>query len=304
MTLSDNMRGALLMIGSMTGFTINDAFLKAVSDELPLFQTVFIRGVGVCLLLALLTRAMGQWRWRFSPRDWTMLTIRTLSEMGAAFLFISAIFNMPIANATAILQALPLTVTLAAAVLLKEPLGWRRLLAIAVGFGGVLLIVQPGAAGFNHYALYAVAAVVLITARDLAARRMSANVPSVAAALVSAAGVAGGAGLASLSEPWVALSPLAATQIFAAMCAVICGYVFSVAAMRVGEIAIVAPFRYTSLLVALVIGAAFFGEFPGPLALTGAAIVVAAGLFTLYREARLRRRLAVSDEGVSALRLR
>lgn len=296
MMISDNMRGAALMAGSMTAFTINDAFMKGLSGEIPLFQAIFMRGVGVVICLLLLCRAMGQLRLDLPRRDWALMWIRAASEAGGAYFFLTALFHMPIANVSAILQVLPLSVALAGALFMREPLGWRRLTAIVIGFLGVLLIVRPGGADFNVYSLYALACVACVTVRDLVVRRMSRAVPSIMVALVAAVGVTGLAALATLFGEWVTPSRTSAWELAGATLFVIGGYVFSVAAMRTGELSFVAPFRYTSLLVALILGAAIFGEFPAPLTLIGAAIVVATGLFTLYREQRLKlTRRAVPD---------
>ena len=286
--LTDNMRGALFMVGSMSAFTVNDAFMKAVSVDLPLFQSIFLRGLIVLPLLVILCKAMGQLRFNLSRRDWMLILIRTGAEMIGAILFITALFNMPLANVSAILQALPLTVSLAA-VFLGEPLGWRRLIAILIGFAGVMLIVRPGGSDFTIYSLYAVGAVLVVTVRDLAARRMSHDVPSTLAAVIAAAGVTLMAMLGLPFETWVTVDAPQLGLLAGAAVFIIGGYVFSVAAMRVGEIGFVAPFRYTSLVVALLLGFAVFGEMPKALTLIGAGIVVAMGLFTLYREQRLRR---------------
>ncbi len=286
---SPNTRSALLMMGSMAAFTFNDACMKALSDEIPLAQAVFMRGIATGLLLAVLAWRMGGLRFSLSRRDRALIALRTVAEAAAAWFFITALFNMPIANATAILQALPLTVTLAGALFLREPIGWRRLLAILIGLVGVLLIVQPGAEGFTVYSVYAVLAVLTVTVRDLAARRLSAEVPSMLVALVASLGVTVSFGAVSVLDSWVAPSPLAWAQLGGAAVFVIGGYVFSVMTMRLGDIAAVTPFRYTSLLWALLLGLVVFGEWPDRLTLTGAAIVVATGVFTLMREARVRR---------------
>ena len=284
--LTDNVRGALFMMGSMSAFTVNDAFMKAVSVDLPLFQSIFLRGVIVVPLLVILCKAMGQLRFDLSRRDWTLILIRTGAEMIGAILFITALFNMPLANVSAILQALPLTVSLAAAVFFSEPLGWRRITAILIGFAGVMLIVRPGGADFSVYSLYAVGAVLVVTVRDLAARRMSRDVPSTLAAVIAAVGVMLMAMLGLPFEIWVPVDVGQVGLLTGAGVFIIGGYVFSVAAMRVGEIGFVAPFRYTSLVVALFLGFIVFGEVPKVLTLIGAVIVVAMGLFTLYREQR------------------
>ncbi len=286
--LSDNFRGALLMMGAMCAFTFNDAFMKALADELPLFQAIFFRGIGAILCLAVMCKLLGQLRLDFSARDWILVLIRTLGEVGGTYFFLTALFHMPIANVSAILQALPLAVSLSAAIFLGEALGWRRLTAICVGFAGVLLIIQPGGADFSGYSFYALAAVACVTLRDVAVRRMSRTVPSVFVALVAAVGVTSLGAIGSLFIEWQAFTVTSALQLTGATGFLIFGYIASVSAMRIGEIAFVAPFRYTSLLIAVILGIMIFGEWPNLLALTGAAIVVATGLFTLYRETQLR----------------
>lgn len=278
------------MTGSMTAFTVNDAFMKGVLIDVPLFQALFLRSIGVVFCLVILCKALGQLKFDLGRRDWTLMVLRALSEAIGALCFLSALSKMPIANVASILQALPLTVSLCGALFLGEALGWRRLTAIFAGFCGVLLIVQPGGANFNAASLYAVAAVVVVTFRDLVVRRMSPETPSLMIALTAAVIVMLMAGVGSAGITWAEMPPLIWTQLGFATLFVIGGYVFSVATMRVGEISFIAPFRYTSLIVALVLGYVFFGELPGALALCGAAIVVAMGLFTLYREARLKAR--------------
>ena len=284
MTLTPNLRGALFMTGSMAAFTLNDGFMKALSGELPLMQAIFIRSLGVVVLLAGLAWSQNALRFSISKPDLKLIGLRAVAEIAAVFFFITALFNMPIANASAILQALPLTVTLAGALFLGEAVGWRRFGAILLGFVGVLLIVQPGGDGFTIYSVYALAAVVFVTIRDLAARRLSPEIPSLMVALLTAVSLCVAFGLGSLTTTWAPISQAAWGNLIGAGVFVLGGYVFSVAAMRVGEIGMVSQFRYTSLLVALILGLLVFGEWPDALTLIGAAIVVATGLFTLWRE--------------------
>lgn len=288
--MSDNLKGAALMVGSMTAFTINDAFMKAIAGELPLFQAMFLRGLGLVACLIGLCAAAGQLRPAVSVRDWWLVVLRGLAEVGGAVFFMTALFHMPLANVSAIMQATPLAVSLAGAIFLGEMLGWRRLLAILVGFLGVLLIVRPGGSDFSIFTLAAVGAVICVTFRDLAARRLSKDLPSLFAALVAAVLVTAFVGLASLLENWAPISTKAAAQLTGAMIFILGGYFFSVAAMRVGEVSFTAPFRYTSLLVALILGFVVFGDLPGPITLIGAGIVVVTGLFTLYREHKAKAR--------------
>lgn len=272
------------MIGSMAAFTINDACIKATAGALPLFQLLTIRGVLSSLMIFALAWYLGALNLRNSRKDWLLIVLRSLSEVGAAYFFLTALMNMPLANVTAILQVLPLTVTVGAALFFRERVGWRRMLAITVGFCGMLLIVRPGAEGFNTYANYTLVAVAFVTLRDLTTRRMSASVSSMTVTLASAVSVLVFSAFASLGVEWVPLNGRLVGLLLGSSLFIMGGYVLSVAVMRVGEVSFVAPFRYSGLLWALALGWLVFGEWPDTVTLVGAAIVVMSGLFTLYRE--------------------
>ena len=286
------------MTGGMCAFTVNDAFMKSLSGDIPLFQAVLLRGIFAIICQTIMCRVMDQLHFNLPRRDWGLILLRTLGEVGGTYFFLTALFHMPIANVSAILQALPLAVSLAATLFLGEALGWRRFAAIAIGFVGVVLIIQPGGADFSSYSIYALIAVACITLRDLAVRRMSVQVPVVFVALIAAIGVTALGAIGLLFITWQPMSATSAMQIGGATICLIFGYIFSVSAMRSGEISFVAPFRYTSLLVALILGMAVFNEWPNVLTVLGASIVVATGLFTLWRERRLRIRHNLSPDRI------
>ena len=286
------------MTGVMCAFTVNDAFMKSLSGDIPLFQAVLLRGIVAIICLTIMCRVMDQLHFNLPRRDWGLILLRTLGEVGGTYFFLTALFHMPIANVSAILQALPLAVSLAATLFLGEALGWRRFAAIAIGFVGVVLIIQPGGADFSSYSIYALIAVACITLRDLAVRRMSVQVPVVFVALIAAIGVTALGAIGSLFITWQPMSATSAMQIGGATICLIFGYIFSVSAMRSREISFVSPFRYTSLLVALILGMAVFNEWPNVLTVLGASIVAATGLFTLWRERRLRIRHNLSPDRI------
>lgn len=289
MAISDNLRGALLMTGAMTAFTVNDVFMKLLSENLPFFQLLFIRSVAVTILIAAMAWRAQAFKLSLSSQDWWLVVIRTVSEVGAAYFFLNALFNLPIANVTAILQALPLTVALGAALVLGEHVGWRRFLAIGIGFVGVMLIVRPTGDGFTIYSAYALLAVACVTVRDLAARKLSAEVPSLMVALAAVLGVLAFSSVGAAFVEWKPMSGSDSLLMGFAVLSIIGGYLFSVMAMRVGEIGVVAPFRYSSLLAALILGLFVFGEWPDRVTMLGAVIVVLTGLFTLWRERKSAR---------------
>ena len=278
------------MMASMAAFTLNDTLLKLTNGAVPLAQLLFLRGVLSSVLIYALARSLGALRFHVARRDWGLIAIRSAAEVGAAYFFVTALLNMPLANVTAVLQALPLTVAVGAALVFREPLGWRRMSAILIGFMGMLLIVRPGVDGFSLWSGYALMAVLCVTLRDLATRRLSVHVPSMTVTLASSLAVTVSFGLASTLTDWVPVTLPLAALIGAAAVFIIGGYFFSIRAMRVGEISFIAPFRYTGLVWALVLGWLVFGDWPTNLTLLGAGIVVATGLFTLYRERRVKER--------------
>ncbi|WGW05208.1 DMT family transporter [Tropicibacter oceani] len=287
---SDNSRGALLMVASMSAFTFGDICIKAIGTSMPLSQVLTLRGLVATFFIGVLAWRAKALHLRFPARDKALVALRAIAEVGAAVFFFTALFNMPIANVSALLQMLPLTITLGSALFFKEPVGWRRWLAIAAGFLGMLLIVRPGTDGFNIYSLWALAAVACVTLRDLVTRRMSAAVPSLAVTFATSLTVLVFAALWSLSQDWVPLTGMTTALLGSASVLIVAGYTLSVMVMRVGEVGFIAPFRYTSLVLSLILGLAFFDEWPKPVALAGAALIVGTGLFTLWRETQLRRR--------------
>ncbi len=288
--LSDNVRGALFMSVSMAGFALNDALIKLISAELDLFQIIFLRGIFASALMGLLVLQRGGLFYLPSRRDAGIMAVRASAEVGGTLCFLTALFNMPIANATAILQALPLAVTLAAALFLGEKVGWRRYTAISFGFTGVLIIVRPGGEGFNAYALWAVAAVGFIVLRDLTTRRLSSGVPSAYVALSSSIAITAVGGLLSLTVPWPPVSGTALALLAGAAGFLFFGYLFAVMTMRVGEVSFVSPFRYSVLIWAIILGLLLFSEVPDGWTLFGSLVVVGMGTYTFYRERRLSRR--------------
>ncbi|OAN70994.1 DMT family transporter [Seohaeicola saemankumensis] len=290
--LTDNTRGALLMMASMAAFTLNDTFMKTLAGDMPLFQLIFLRSIFTTVAIGAMALYLGALHLRIPPRDRLLIVIRALAEVGSAYFFLTALYNMPLANVSAIMQSLPLVVTLAAALFFGETLGWRRMTAILVGLCGVLLIVRPGTEGFNIFSVYALIAVAFVTVRDLVTRRVSGATHSMMVTFITSLALLIAFGMASMTVEWVPITLHRGSMILGAAVMVVFGYVFSVMVMRVGEISFVAPFRYTGLIWALVLGWLVFGDWPAPLTLVGAVIVVGSGVFMLYREAQLKRRIA------------
>jgi len=285
--MSPNTAGALLMMASMAAFVTNDTLLKLTGGTLPLFQLVFMPSILGTILILIVARSLGPLRLYASTHDKWVIVLRSLSEVLTAYLFLNALFHMPLGNLTAIMQVVPLTVTLGSALIFREAVGWRRMLAIAVGLGGVLLIIRPGGDGFNLWSIYALGAVAGVTVRDLITRSLSHEVSGMTVTLGTMVCVLVATGLASLTEDWQPVSGESVKFIGGAAVFVSIGYFAGIQAMRRGDVAFNAPFRYTGLIAAMIIGFLVFGEVPKPLTLLGAVIVIATGLFTFYRERKL-----------------
>ena len=284
MNLSDNFKGAIYMSFAMAGFGFNDMLVKATTEHLATGQIIFIRGIFTTLLVMLLahrTSAFRPVKDFFSP----LLGFRVLMEVVGTFTYIYALGQLPLANAGAILQFLPLAVTLGAALVLREPVGWRRWLAIGTGFLGVLLIIKPGPDGFSVASFLALGCVIASAARDLATRRLPPGLPTALVTLSTSFAVTISAGI--LIQPlggWRPVGLVPFIELVAAAGFLLIGYQALISAMRIGEISFIAPFRYTYMVWSLVLSFTIFGDRPDVFMLVGSLIVVLSGIYTFYRE--------------------
>ena len=289
------MRAALFMSVSMAGFTLNDGIAKHASESMNMGQVMFVRGAFATLFIAALAwhqGALANLRLALQP----MVMLRVFGEMMATVTFLIALAQLPIANVSAVLQALPLAVTMGAALIYGETVGWRRWLSIAAGFAGVAIIVRPGLEGFSAYSLVALVCVGFCTARDLATRRVPERIPTLLISTVTAASVSICG--AFLIQPMGGWTNPGAVDLMLLACAaglLLVGYQFIILAMRSGEISFVAPFRYTGLLFSILLGFAVFGDVPDLAMILGSAIIVGSGLYMLYRERVVGRSKAAAE---------
>ena len=284
MRLNENLLGAALMTCCVLAYVLNDAVMKLLFADIDFFQAIFLRGLvslPPLLVLALMTKTLLQ---KYSAKNQRFMIIRILAEIGTTVTFLTALKHMPLANVTAILQSLPLAITMAAAIFLGEPVGWRRWSAICLGFTGVLIIIRPGLAGFNSYSLLALAAVLLLTVREISTRQLDNKIPTVTVALSTTLGITAFAALMLIGNEWAEVNFVSWSLIIAAAAAVTVATLLSVVAMRTGDIGFVSPFRYTSLIGAIGLGILLFGEWPDGMTLLGAVIIAFAGVYSLYRE--------------------
>jgi drug/metabolite transporter (DMT)-like permease len=283
---SENLRGITFMLASMAVFVVNDSLMKIAAGQLATGEAIFIRGLLTTVLGALTIIASGALS--SVPKALTPTVLyRAIADVGGTVFFLSALVQMPMADVFGILQFLPLAVTAGAALFMGARVGWRRWTATCVGLLGVLIIVRPGGSAFTPAAVLAILAVLFSAARDLLSRTVPAGIPPLVIVTISAAIV----GCASLGftafEEWAWPEPHSLLILICASAALLAGQAWLVAAMRTGEIGVVAPFRYSIILWAIVAGYLIWGERPEPAAWIGIGVVTAAGLYTFLRERRL-----------------
>ena len=286
----ENLRAISLMVLSMAGFAIEDMLIKIIALEMPTGQFLILIGAGGALIFTAMSRRQGQ---AVLSADFLRpsIIIRNLGEVIGTLGFVTALVLTPLSSASAILQATPLAVTLGAALFLGEAVGWRRWSAILIGFCGVIAVIRPGLDGFEPASLFAVLGVIGLATRDVATRAAPARISS---AVLSAHGFAmlvpAGALLLCISGGATAPSALGYGLLLAALAIGVSAYYALTLAMRLGDVAVVTPFRYVRLVFALAIGVTIFNEQPDAWTLIGAAIIILSGLYTFFRERQLGRK--------------
>jgi drug/metabolite transporter (DMT)-like permease len=294
-TALHNRRGVIAMSAGMVCFVLNDTLVKFVSDDLPASQLIFLRGVLAVLGLLLLVYATD--RRQFSRAGllhmvdkWVVL--RSMLDGVASLVYLSALFHMPLGNATAINMSTPLLIALLSGLLMGVHVSARNWLIIGLGFVGVLMVVQPQADGFNAWAWVALAGTVLHALRDLSVRFIAPEVPSMVITVGTALAATVLSGVWSIFTPWQAVSATHWGMMAAAAVFLSCGYFFLIKATRMADMSVVAPFRYIGLLTAVLAGYVIWGDMPNPLAWCGMLLLVSAGILML----RLHRQPAYVSE--------
>ncbi|RQP04360.1 MAG: DMT family transporter [Paracoccus sp. BP8] len=289
--VTENFRGAILMVVSMVLFAFEDMFIKLLAAELPYAQVLGLIGLLGFLAFGAMLKLKGG---RLFTRDLIrpIVLFRGLMEAVGSIGIVVALALTELSSTSAIMQALPLAIVLGAALFLGEPVGWRRWSAIIAGFLGVLLVIRPGLAGFQPVSLMALLAVLGLAARDIATRRVPAHIHSdqLAASAFFAILIASVLMGLVLGQDFVMPSPRQWLLFLACITVGVGGYALLVTATRLGEASALAPYRYARLVFALILAFLVFGERPDAPTLTGAAIIVASGCYTMWREAALRRR--------------
>jgi drug/metabolite transporter (DMT)-like permease len=283
-----NVRGIATIVASQFAFIVNDTLVKVTSEGLPLGEIIFLRGALATAFVAGAVLVLGLHR-EISKLWHRMALLRTTGEIGGTFFYLVALFQMPIGTVTIIFQAVPLSVTAGAALLLGEAVGWRRWSAIVAGFLGVVIVIRPGFDAFEATGLLVLVSVLFVTLRDLATRALPHNVPTLLVTLVTAAAVTIMGLFIGLFEDWVMPSRGDVLSLTAAGLFLSIGYFTVIVAMRIGDMSVTAPFRYSAVVFAIAFGWLVWGDVPDAATIIGSVIIVGAGLYTLYRERRVMR---------------
>lgn len=294
MRLAHPFTGPLFMVVATGSYLVNDTFMKLATDGLPPYQVLFLRGVMATLWGLPLLLALGygkQARHMAAPN----VLLRNGFELGAILLYMLALANMPIADATALGQVTPLLIILGSSILFRERVGGLRMALVGTGFIGALMVAQPTLQGISPYALLALGNAVFCAARDIAGRRIGPEVPGLVVAMSAVLIVLLGAGAVHFStETWVMPQPHHLLLIAGSGLFLIAGHFFIFMSYRVGQAAMVAPFYYFFTFWAVISGLLVFGQFPNGLAITGIALVVVSGVAVVLLGERQRRMAPVA----------
>ena len=275
------------MMMSMACFAIEDTFIKLLSARLPATQILFSIGFGGALITLVLAIVLN-----VNLADKILLNkhviSRTIADLFGALSFTSAMVLIPMSLLASILQATPLFVTLGAAILLGEKVGWRRWSAVFIGFLGVIIILQPGYGSFQLASLLGLAAVLCLALRDVVTRDMATEIPTLTVTFYAclAMGSAGFIAYPFFGPPIMPTTYEAIILICAAIIG-LTGYFLLVLATRKGDVSVIAPFRYSRLLFSLGLASLILGEKLTLPILLGGLLVVSSGIYTFGRERRL-----------------
>ncbi len=270
------------MMLSMGLFTIGDALIKFLSNDLPVGQIIFIRGLMVCLLFVALLKIKKQ---QILPRAcwnrWNLL--RAFFELSVACFYLTGLVLLPLATAVILVFSSPIMLTILAALILKEKVGWRRWSAVVVGFIGVVFVADLQQVSLDSWAvLMPLIAAFLTALRDIYVRNIPNVLSSTQVAFTTAWLVTLG-GLATLPFGWEAVTLTHFGLMAAASAFILAAYLTYIVTTRIGELSFIAPFKYTSIPLAMLMGYLVWGDIPTTNSYIGTAIIVASGMFILVR---------------------
>lgn len=278
-----NTRGIIAVLIAMALFVTSDSVVKLAGAMMPTTEIMGVRGVMAVLLMggvAIATVDRARWHMIVQPRVLTRATL----EAVVAVLFLVALPHLPLSDITAIQQVTPLVLTILSAIVLRETVGWRRWAAVAVGFIGVVMVIQPTGEGINIWALSALACAALVAARDLVTRGLDPAIPTQLVTFTTTATVCVAGFIGAPLEPWTMPTPMGFAYLAASAVLVSGANIFVIRAFRGAEVSVVAPFRYAGVVWAVILGYLIWGHVPNALAIAGTVVLVASGLYIMHRE--------------------
>jgi drug/metabolite transporter (DMT)-like permease len=282
-------RGILAMSASVVVFIFNDALIKLAAETMPPLQAIGLRGVFATMWCAFALLLRGEWGQVHRIRH-PMVALRGVLEAVAAISYLVALAYIPFAIATAVNLSTPLFLAALAVLLLKETVGWRRWSAIAVGFAGVLMVIQPRAGDVDIWTWLVVFSSLIGALRDVIARWVPPTVPTLVVSMSSAVTLAMVGVARATLDGWQPMTHYGIALVLGSSLLLACGYQLLMIALRSGAaFAVLGAFRYASVLWAIAIGYVLWGDVPNLLAVAGIAVVVGAGLYILHRERMMRR---------------
>ena len=290
--------GILLMVLGMLLIPGIDAIAKFLSDSVPPGQVAWSRFLFQSLyLLPFVLLGGGLRPGRDSGRDLGWQALRGMLIALATLFFFWGLKYLPLADAISIFFVEPLILTLLAAVILKEPVGWRRLGAVALGFVGALIVIRPSFQVFGWPAVLPLCAAGCFAFYLLLTRRLVRSGDAIAMQFLSgifggltlslALGIGAAGSIAVIDPVWPTVSEWALMALLGLIAT--SGHMFVVHAFRRASPSILAPFQYLEIITATLLGLLVFGDFPEPLTWLGVAIIIASGLYVFQRERTLRR---------------
>lgn len=279
-----NFIGSLFMVLAMALFALEDTFVKAAARQLPVGEILMLFGLGGAVVFAAAATSRGERL--FVPDVLSKaMRIRFVFELTGRLFYIFALALTPLSSATAILQATPIVVVMGAALVFGEKVGWRRWTAIAIGLLGVMIILRPGAEAFSPLSILAVLGMLGFAGRDLASRAAPRTLGTNVLGFYGFVTVLIAGIIVSVWEGVPLVVPHLTSGGFIALAVLVgaCAYSSLMKAMRTGEVASVTPFRYSRLIFGAALGIFLFGEQLDLPMVTGCILIVASGLFILWR---------------------
>ena len=267
----------------MAGYVTNDALIKLAAEDLPLFESIFLRGLWVCVVLSVMNIRRGTLR-QLGTHFSKPIAIRLGCETLGTILYLTALTRLPLAELTAVLQIVPIVVVFAAARLLREPVSAQRVAAVGIGFFGVMLVVKPGSASFSPWFLLGFLTVILIVIRELATRQIKDSAPTQVVALLTGLSITVMGLVLAFVEGWERPGLGSIAILLGAGTFLTIGYISSVATVRIGDLSFSAPFRYSIIIFSIILQIVVFGDVPDGWTFLGSAIVAGAGLWAFWSD--------------------